>query len=48
MTYMMGHSTLPGRSATIGSNTLGHVANSGTFGLGTLGPSGPSSIMVDD
>lgn len=46
MAYMMGHSTLPGRSATIGGSSMGPIPGAATIGLGTLGQSGPPSLMV--
>ena len=47
MAYMMGHNaTLPGRSATLGGGAMGPIPGTGTIGLGTLGQSGPPSLLV--
>ena len=48
LAYMMGHNATLGRSATMGAaaGTMGHMPGSNTIGLGTLGQSGPPSLLV--
>ena len=47
MAYMMGHNATLGRNATIGGGTMSHLPGSAaTIGLGTLGHSGPPSLLL--
>jgi hypothetical protein len=47
MSYMMGHNATLGRSTTLGGGTMGPMPGTGTIGLGTLGHSGPPSLLIN-
>ena len=44
---MMGHNATLGRSTTLGGGTMGPMPGTGTIGLGTLGHSGPPSLLIN-